>query len=462
MAGLPPKPDFLPRTQSTWPDKNDAKITRSSPDRHYHPRDDRRDNRDRDYRDRDRDRDRRPYRSRSPSRSMMDSYIAGSHPASPSKGTSPTPKRCTRDDRDRRGGSTWDRWPPRYPDRDREREREFDYRRGREASTSTRRRPFDQYDRERDDRRHDRWHPSPGYRRDSRSPPPRRGDHYSGRARSPPRRPPPRIPSPSRAIRSPSPQCRSIKLDPDEPHHPRYDRDRIRESGSPRRYSRSPSPAYRRHLPRRSRSRSRTRLEGSPSPARYVKQEPVDDIPLGGARHPEEHPTSTPLSHVKKEEEWEERVEWRRKVPSPRREVKKESPSELAHVKEAFLPIHAHAARSPSPSVSEKERERERERQREHQQEREREKEKKPTQPFLPPIPRYEPRPKFSTTLAHEAEHELDMATLELRAAQHRRELAETLRKRAHAGVLGIDATAGVGTNSGKTSVCYDFANALF
>lgn len=210
----------------------------------------------------------------------------------------------------------------------------------------------------------------------------------------------------------------------------------------------------------------------------------MDDIPLGGARHPEERPTSTPLSHVKKEEEWEERVEWRRKVPSPRREVKKESPSELAHVRRRFRspsPVSTHPrarARSPSPSVSEKEREREKERQREHQQEREREKEKKPTQPFLPPIPRYEPRPNFSTTLAHEAEyarldahranvsaehrktgkawrralHELDMATLELRAAQHRRELAETLRKRAHAGVLGIDATAGVGTAQGSSS----------
>ncbi|KAI5983809.1 hypothetical protein EDD15DRAFT_2375990 [Pisolithus albus] len=324
----------------------------------------------------------------------------------------------------------------------------------------------------------------------------RYADHYSGRARSPPRHPPPRIPSPSRAIRSPSPRRRSIKLDPDEPHHARYDRDRIRERGSPRRYSRSPSPAHQRRLPRRSRSRSRTRWEGprarsrspprprSPSPARCIKQEPVDDVHLGEARHPEEHPTSSPLSHVKKEEEREEKVEWRRRAPSPRREVKKESPSELAHARRRFrspspVPIHPRArARSPSLSVSERESERERERQREHQQEREREKEKKPTQPFLPPIPRYEPRPNFSTTLAHEAEyarldahranvsaehrktgkawrralHELDMATLELRAAQHRRELAETLRKRAHAGVLGIDATVAVGTAQGSSS----------
>jgi len=86
------------------------------------------------------------------------------------------------------------------------------------------------------------------------------------------------------------------------------------------------------------------------------------------------------------------------------------------------------------------------------------------TQPYLPSIPRCEPRPKFSSQYeveinrldAHRAHaaaeckrslkasrralHELDMTTLELRAAQHRRELAESHRKKAHHGLLGIDA----------------------
>lgn len=177
-------------------------------------------------------------------------------------------------------------------------------------------------------------------------------------------------------------------------------------------------------------------------------------------------------------------MDWRRTLPSPRHEVTNELSGELAHVKKRArspspLSVHPRVrARSLSPSLSEKETEREKDRDREHEQGREREKDKKPTQPFLPPIPRYEPRPKFSTTLAQEAEyarldahranvaaehrktgkawrralHELDMATLELRAAQHRRELAENLRKRAHAGALGIDANMGTGTTQGGST----------
>ncbi|KIM57599.1 hypothetical protein SCLCIDRAFT_130003 [Scleroderma citrinum Foug A] len=92
---------------------------------------------------------------------------------------------------------------------------------------------------------------------------------------------------------------------------------------------------------------------------------------------------------------------------------------------------------------------------------------KKPTQPYLPVIPRYNPGPPFSKALLvgadydrfdayrvhvaseqckagkawRRAVHELEMATLELKTAQSRRELAEGLRKRAHAGLLGIGAT---------------------
>ncbi|KAG9318263.1 hypothetical protein JVU11DRAFT_345 [Chiua virens] len=90
------------------------------------------------------------------------------------------------------------------------------------------------------------------------------------------------------------------------------------------------------------------------------------------------------------------------------------------------------------------------------------------TQPFLPSIPRYDKKPRFSAAYeteeaslrdqleAHRAHaaaecrrclkasrrafHELEMTTLDLRAAQHRRELAEAHRKKAHHGQLGIDA----------------------
>ncbi|KAH7889909.1 hypothetical protein F5I97DRAFT_609700 [Phlebopus sp. FC_14] len=90
-----------------------------------------------------------------------------------------------------------------------------------------------------------------------------------------------------------------------------------------------------------------------------------------------------------------------------------------------------------------------------------------PTLPYLPTIPKYEARPKFSSVYESElsrieahrahaaseckkswkasrrASHELDMATLDLRAAQHRRELAESHRKRAHHGQLGIEPGVG-------------------
>jgi len=86
------------------------------------------------------------------------------------------------------------------------------------------------------------------------------------------------------------------------------------------------------------------------------------------------------------------------------------------------------------------------------------------TQPYLPTIPRYDGKPRFSAAYeseynrleAHRAHagaecrrcfkasrrafHELEMVTLDLRAAHHRRELAEAHRKKAHHGQLGIDA----------------------
>jgi len=86
------------------------------------------------------------------------------------------------------------------------------------------------------------------------------------------------------------------------------------------------------------------------------------------------------------------------------------------------------------------------------------------TQPYLPSIPKYEAKQKISAAheqeynrleahrahaatecrrcvkASHRAFHELEMTTLDLRAAQHRRELAEAHRKKAHHGQLGIDA----------------------
>ncbi|KAN0075339.1 hypothetical protein V8E55_011362 [Tylopilus felleus] len=90
------------------------------------------------------------------------------------------------------------------------------------------------------------------------------------------------------------------------------------------------------------------------------------------------------------------------------------------------------------------------------------------TQPYLPAIPRYDAKPRFSAAYeseynrleAHRAHaatecrrcfkasrrafHELEMTTLDLRAAQLRRELAESHRKKAHHGQLGIDAESAV------------------
>ncbi|KAI6043071.1 hypothetical protein EDC04DRAFT_2600468 [Pisolithus marmoratus] len=223
------------------------------------------------------------------------------------------------------------------------------------------------------------------------------------------------------------------------------------------------------------RSRSPPRLR-SPSPTRHVKQEPVDDYTLGGNTSPRGR-ASNIIPSLPCQKGGGEGREGRMEdvdclLPGTRRQTR--SPSEPGTCEEAG-PIPFSTC---DPSTTQQGRERQKERPREHEQEKEREKEKKPTQPFLPPIPRYEPRPNFSSTLAYEAEytrldahranvsaehrkagkawrralHELDMATLELRAAQHRRELAENLRKRAHAGVLGIDATAGIGTAPGGSS----------
>ncbi|KAL4065377.1 hypothetical protein J3A83DRAFT_4437100 [Scleroderma citrinum] len=489
MQSLPPKPDF--------PALDDRRTSggRSSPDRYY-PRDDRRDQRS--YRPRDQPRSPRPI--------MMDSYIADSPLPHPDTGSPPPPPRDssphppqrdswvpgssahrdhhhgrdhrsyedsrTIDDRgerrpmwDRRGSGRSDHWTPdRGRDRDRDRDndrRDGDYRRG--PNYSGRRRPFPKYDsRDRDrDRDGRRRYPSPDYRRDSRSPPSRRGDHYSGRGHSPVRRH--AYHSPPHGHRSPSP----YHAQPDRASElgtPRHDRDRTRErrSISPprrRRYSRSPSP-YRR--PPRPRSPSQTRLRPSspryrsPSPTRQVDREPLDEPGLGDTD--ERHRASSPLPHVRKEGDDEEIG---RGLSPHRHGIKDGASGESTHVQQRLSPpplsSHTHARpRSFSPTVSEKEREREKERQ----------VEKKPTQPYLPVIPRYNPGPSFSKTLlvsadydrldayrAHvateqckagkawrRAQHELEMATLELKTAQHRRELVESLRKRAHAGVLGIDA----------------------
>lgn len=227
MQGLPPKPDFPARPPAQTSDDRRASGGRSSPDR-YVPRDDWRDRDQRSYRPRDPPRSPRP---------IMDSYIAGSLPSHPDagspppqppRGSSPHPPqrdswmssgspahhhrgdhgrdyrhfedpRARGDDRERRPHAMRDQWRSGRvdhwtPGRDRNRDRENDRRKQdnheyrRAPHFPGRRRPYakddwrDQdrdkdrdRDRERDDRRYERRHPSPDYRRDSRSPPPRRG-----------------------------------------------------------------------------------------------------------------------------------------------------------------------------------------------------------------------------------------------------------------------------------------------
>ncbi|KAH7912254.1 hypothetical protein BJ138DRAFT_1004852 [Hygrophoropsis aurantiaca] len=87
-----------------------------------------------------------------------------------------------------------------------------------------------------------------------------------------------------------------------------------------------------------------------------------------------------------------------------------------------------------------------------------------PQVPYLPVIPKYDPTPSYTASYeaeiarieAHRAHlvadyaqvakmtkralHELELASIELRAAQGRREIAEAHRKKANLGVLGIDA----------------------
>lgn len=277
MSNLPARPEFS-RTASAWHDSGDERRPGTSPER---PRDDR----DRDVRDRDRG-NRSRYPARSPPPRSTSTYTRDAYHAREYRGY---------DDRDDRR-KDWDR----DRDRDRDMDRDRHYRRQRVDDTWTPRKDYspnrapnrrayhrergrDDYRRERDwdrgrswdrddqrprDREHDRRPPSPNYRP---APSPRRGEHTPVRVdtqlddimpdhhwepHSPPRRAPPSYPS--RGRRSASPRSVGSRRSSPLPRARResYTRDmpRPRKSPSPRRASPSPnrrvsSPTRRRPSP---------------------------------------------------------------------------------------------------------------------------------------------------------------------------------------------------------------------
>ncbi|KAF9228659.1 hypothetical protein BS17DRAFT_203259 [Gyrodon lividus] len=489
MSNLPPKPDFS-RVPSVWPAPGDDRRPggRATPDRHSHQRD------DRDPRDRE-----RGSRSRYPPRSppcSMDSYIAGArdtyhsrdhrgHDDSRARDNIRTDWNSDRGSYRRQSGRPDDTWIPRkdygtdrasssrrgydgrgyddpYPRESDWRSRD-DYRRHRERGRSRER---DYSYEERRDREHDRRHPSPIYRPAPVSP---RRDYHTG-AQSPSRRPsyPPRGRRPS-SVRSTG--SRSRKSSPmarvkSEVADLYLSRDNARQQRSPAspqksgRYSRSASPR-RRSSPASSLTRSQIKpgmpeakarplchpdeshRDDGPSPTNpepiQVEDDPVDRSTVFENQICAEPPAGPPFSKGKDRSDDRDR-EAHAKIPSHSPQQAPHSPLEHNQLQHLYQGAEA----VPSPSTEPM----------------------KPaiTQPYLPIIPRYEAKPKFSSTYetefnrldAHRAHaaaeckrclkasrrafHELDMTTLDLRAAQHRRELAENHRKKAHHGQLGIDA----------------------
>lgn len=130
MSSLPAKPEFS-RTASAWPEPGDERRPsgpgRASPDRYAHQRDDR--DRDRDPRDRDRDRGNRSRYTHSGQRSpppprSTDTYIAGSRDTYHGREYRAYDDARSRDDRRK----DWDR------DRDRDRDRDIDRDRDRDRA----------------------------------------------------------------------------------------------------------------------------------------------------------------------------------------------------------------------------------------------------------------------------------------------------------------------------------------
>ncbi|KAF8840961.1 hypothetical protein BDN67DRAFT_967724 [Paxillus ammoniavirescens] len=486
MSNLPPKPDF-PRAPSVWPAPGEDRRLggRSTPDRPARQRD------DRDARDRERG-SRSHYPPRSPA-SSRDSYVAnsrGTYHGRDYRGRDDShPRDNLRNDwnRDRgayrrQSGRPDDTWIPRKDygadrasssrrgyDGPHPRETEWrsrdDYRRDRERGRSRERDyPYE----ERRDREHDRRHASPTYRPAPLSP---CRDYHMG-AQSPPRRPRPSYPPRGRRSSSPrstgsrsrksSPMTR-VKLEVSDLHLPHENAPQQTSPSSPRkssRFSRSASP--RRRL---SSASSTTRSQVKPeSPGAEARQLVHHDKPHGddGPSLPEPEPIKIEDQPVDSGTSFEGQMHAEPVAESsfskgkdhpndrdrePHATIQSTSPqqtplsplehNQLQHLHQGMEVVPTPSTEPTKPAV---------------------------TQPYLPIIPRYEAKPKFS--LAYETEfqrldahrahaaaewrrcskasrralHELDMTTLDLRAAQHRRQLAESHRKKAHHGQLGIDA----------------------
>ncbi|KIJ60647.1 hypothetical protein HYDPIDRAFT_116946 [Hydnomerulius pinastri MD-312] len=497
MSNLPPKPEFA-RAPKVWPEPGEDRRSggRLTPDRHSHLRD------DRDPRDRERGH-RGRYPPRSPPRSM-DTYIAGSRDTYQVRDYRGYEDTRPRDDHRR----DWDR------EREWERERGYDRRQpgrsddawvarkdyGADRGSASRRgydgphpqesdwRSRDDYRRDRDwgrgrerdysyeerrDRGLDRPHATPSYRG---APPSPRRDYYP-RPRSPTQQPQSsyaprgrRSSSPrsigSRTRRS-SPRAR-VKAEVAEHRSPWQERKspssprksgRYSHSASPRRRSPSMASPAQPHLklespvveasehrdPEEPSSHMDDGLDvTSPEPAKVEDQdEPASNSAIPSTspikHEPSEEPPLTGHSKGKDrsdDRDEEENVKMRSPSPQqvPRSPLERKQPPHPQHGAEA---TSSAPTEPPKPAV---------------------------IQPYLPVIPKHEPKPKFSAAYevefarleAHRAHaaaecrrsskasrralHELDMATLDLRAAQQRRELAESHRKKAHHGQLGIDA----------------------
>ncbi|KIL00670.1 hypothetical protein PAXRUDRAFT_683368 [Paxillus rubicundulus Ve08.2h10] len=481
MSNLPPKPDFS-RAPSVWPAPGEDRRLggRSTPDWPSRQRD------DRDAREHERG-GRSYYPPGSPA-SSRDSYGANSRSAYHGRGYRGHDDSRHRDnlrkDWNRDRGSYRrpdDTWIPRKDygadrasssrrgyDGPHPRETEWrsrdDYRRERERGRS-RERDYPYTDRK--DREHDRRRSSPTYRPAPLSP---CRDYHTG-VHSPSRRPRPSYPPGGRRSSSPrstgsrsrksstSPMTR-VKPEVSDHHLPHENAPQQTSLSSPRkssRFSRSASP--RRPLsPKSSPTRSQVKPESPEAEARqhFHPDEPHgDDRPKLPKHEPAKgedqlvvlenqihaEPTAEPpFSKGKDRSDARDRDPHATKKQSTSPQQTPLSPLEHYQLQQ----LHQGAEAVPTPSTEPA----------------------KPavTQPYLPIIPRYEAKPKFS--LAYEAEfhrldahrahaatewrrcskasrralHELDMTTLDLRAAQHRRELAESHRKKAHHGQLGIDA----------------------
>ncbi|KAF9239658.1 hypothetical protein BU15DRAFT_61880 [Melanogaster broomeanus] len=420
MSNLPPKPD-LSRAPPGWPEQGDDRRPgggRATPDRHAHQRD------DRDARDRERG-SRPRYPPRSPPRSM-DSYVYNQrdrdtyyardyrghddsrardnvrndwdrdrdrdrgyyrrHPGRPDDTW--LPRKDYGADRDSSSRRVYDRPPPRESDRHSREE----FRRDRERGRS---RDRDYSHGERRDREHDRRQASPLYR--------------------------PAPLSPRRVVLNHPLADLSRRISLGEDGHLPLE---AREAGL---VVKPGSPEANTRLPRHP---DKSHRDGGPSlpisePVK-AEDQPIDRGTVLETQMDIEPTAEPPFSKGKARSDDQDK--------EPHTKIRTPSPQQAPH-----FPLDHKQLQHFPPTA-----------------------EGVPAPHTCQAYPGSEPRPKFSSQYessrldAHRAHaaaecrrslkasrralHELDMTTLELRAAQHRRELAESHRKKAHHGQLGIDA----------------------